>query len=121
MLEKGRTGIEDEQIIYGLNSKHANGDVGKALELLIIFQDSVENVIRPYNPNIHLLGAENRDNVTCWLDSLLFAMFVRLKNFEPILYNTSFADDKKRDLATHVRLWVNMLRSGMLIQTDIVC
>lgn len=103
-----------------MNSKHANGDVDKAVEILLVFQESVNMVIRPYNPDIRLLGAVNRDNVTCWLDSLLFAMFVRLENFEPILYNTSFTDSKKQDLATMVRLWVNMLRSGMLIQTDVV-
>lgn len=64
------------------------------------------------------MGAINRENVTCYLDSLLFAMFARLGSFEPMLY-TTFDDEPRRRLSTLIRLWVNMLRSGKLIQTDI--
>lgn len=91
----------------------------RAYELVLLFQQSVEGIIKPYNPNITMRGAENRFNVTCYLDALLFAMFARLESFEPILY-TAFDDEPRRRLATLIRLWVNMLRSGMLIQTDIV-
>lgn len=66
-----------------------------------------------------MLGAENRGNVTCYLDSLLFAMFARLGSFEPILHRT-FEDEPRRRLSSLIRLWVNMLRTGKLIQTDIV-
>lgn len=59
--------------------------------------------------------------VTCYLDSVLFAMFSRLDFFEAILYKP-FTDhnDPRRKLAIILRLWVNMLRSGKLITTDIV-
>jgi hypothetical protein len=87
---------------------------------VILFQNSVEGVIKPCNPAIHMKGAENRELVTCYLDALLFAMFARLGSFEPILYAVP-DDEPTRRLATLIRLWVNMLRSGMLIQTDIVC
>jgi hypothetical protein len=111
--------IEDEQINYALTSKHADGDIDRALEMVILFQESVEGVIKPYNPSIHMRGAENRQGVTCYLDALLFAMFARLGSFEPILY-TKFDDEPRRRLSTLIRLWVNMLRTGKLIQTDIV-
>ncbi len=88
--------------------------------MLVLFQESVEGIVRSYDPNIHMLGAENRGAVTCYLDSLLFAMFARLGSFEPILY-TQFEDEPRRRLSTLIRLWVNMLRTGKLIQTDIVC
>jgi hypothetical protein len=65
-------------------------------------------------------GAVNREAVTCYLDALLFAMFSRLGSFEPILYSIS-DDEPTRRLGMLIRLWVNMLRTGMLIQTDIVC
>jgi hypothetical protein len=66
-----------------------------------------------------MLGAENREDVTCYLDSLLFAMFAKLESFEPLLY-TNFDDEPRRRLSTLIRLWVNMLRTGKLIQTDVV-
>ncbi|PQE08931.1 ubiquitin c-terminal hydrolase family protein [Rutstroemia sp. NJR-2017a WRK4] len=118
LAEQGRTEIEDEQITYALNSSYAMGDVNKALELVIIFRDSVEGVVKPYDPKIKMLGAVNNGGVTCYLDSLLFAMFARLPSFEPLLHSV-WEDEPRRRLATLIRLWVNMLRSGMLIQKDI--
>ncbi|KAK9458861.1 ubiquitin carboxyl-terminal hydrolase-domain-containing protein [Lipomyces oligophaga] len=63
-------------------------------------------------------GAENLKGVTCYLDSLLFAMYARLESFEPILCQIP-ADDPLRSLATIIRLWVNLLRAGKLITTDV--
>lgn len=90
-----------------------------AIALLLLLEDSIEGIIRNYTPNTKLLGAENRNGVTCYLDALLFAMFARLDCFEAILYK-SFNDEPRRKLAILLRFWVNMLRSGRLITTDIV-
>lgn len=92
----------------------------KAFEILLLLEDAIEGIVRDYTPRTKLLGAENRENVTCYLDALLFAMFARLDCFEAILYK-SFNDEPRRKLAILLRLWVNMLRSGKLITTDIVC
>lgn len=92
----------------------------KAFELLLLLEDSIEGAVRGYTPSTKLLGAENRQGVTCYLDALLFAMFARLDCFEPILHKT-LEDEPRRKLAILLRLWVNMLRSGKLITTDIVC
>lgn len=104
---------------YALRSKFADGDPDKAVELLTVLEDSATGILRDYTPSIKLLGAENRQYVTCYLDALLFAMFARLDCFEAILFNT-FDDDPRQKLALILRLWVNMLRSGILITTDIV-
>lgn len=119
LQDRGYMEIDDEQISYALLSKHADGDIDRALEMVLLFQESVEGVIKPYDPAIPMRGAENRQGVTCYLDALLFAMFARLGSFEPILY-TQFDDEPRRRLSTLIRLWVNMLRTGKLIQTDIV-
>lgn len=111
--------MDEKQIIYALSTYHADGDVDRALELLILFQESVEGVVKPIDPNVHMQGAVNRDAVTCYLDALLFAMFARLGSFEPILYSMA-EDEPTRRLGMLIRLWVNMLRTGMLIQTDLV-
>ena len=91
----------------------------KAFELLILLADSEEGVIRKYNPDVKLLGAINREGVTCWLDALLFAMFARLGSFEAMLYK-NIDDPPRKRLAMLLRLWVNLLRAGKLITTDIV-
>lgn len=46
-------------------------------------------------------------------------MFARLDCFEAILYK-SFNDEPRRKLVILLRFWVNMLRSGRLITTDVV-
>lgn len=112
--------MKREHIVYALQSTHTGGDVDKAFELLLLLQDSIEGVIRPFTTRTKLLGAENREGVTCYLDALLFAMFARLDCFEAIVYR-SFNDEARRKLSILLRLWVNMLRSGHLITTDIVC
>ena len=66
-----------------------------------------------------MLGAENRQNVTCYLDALLFAMFARLDSIEAMLFD-SFTDEPRKKLAAMLRLWVNLLRTGKLITVDLV-
>ncbi|KAL7625660.1 hypothetical protein AAE478_004880 [Parahypoxylon ruwenzoriense] len=109
--------LSDDQIRYALDTKYSSGDVEKAVELLLLQQKSLSGKILGYNPAVHMLGAENRGNVTCYLDALLFAMFAKLESFECMLKNDSM-DEPQRRLAALLRLWVNMLRSGKLIETD---
>lgn len=120
LSKDGYSNIGDQQLQYGLFSRHADGDVDKAVELVKLFQESVEGVVKKCDPTVEMQGAVNNQSVTCWLDSLLFAMFARLPSFEPILY-TIYDDEPRRRLSTLLRLWVNMLRTGILIQTDVVC
>lgn len=110
--------MPDLHIRYALHSKYAEGDADKALELVRLQQKAFAGIIEPYNPNVQMVGAENRGNVTCYLDALLFAMFAKLESFECMLKN-DLADEKTRKLAALIRLWVNMLRSGRLIHTDL--
>ncbi|KAI2470331.1 cysteine proteinase [Annulohypoxylon bovei var. microspora] len=109
--------LNDDQVRYVLHSKYSSGDVDKAIELLSLQHTSLSGKIISYNPAVHMLGAENRGNVTCYLDALLFAMFAKLESFECMLKNESMAEPQKK-LAALLRLWVNMLRSGKLIETD---
>lgn len=111
--------VSDEYLNFALRSKYAAGNTDKAIEILLLHQRSINGVVLPYNPNVHMLGAENRSNVTCYLDALLFAMFAKLEAFECMLKN-DLPDEPQRNLASLIRLWVNMLRSGKLIQTDMV-
>ena len=112
-------GVDADHIRTTLNTKFADGDVDRAVGLIDYQQKAAAGVIVPYNRNVQMLGAENRGNVTCYLDSLLFALFAKLDAFEGML-KTEFDDAPRRKLATLFRLWVNLLRSGELIHTDTV-
>ncbi|KAF2273779.1 cysteine proteinase [Westerdykella ornata] len=65
-----------------------------------------------------MLGAVNRCSVTCYLDALLFAMFARMDSFEAMLFD-NFSDEPRKKLAAILRLWVNLLRSGRLIDVEL--
>jgi hypothetical protein len=119
VVEARSTSMQDPQIVYALHSLYASGDIDKAFDLLLAISDSWQGLLTLYEPGVKLLGAENRKGVTCYLDSILFAMFSRLDSFEAMLYN-NFEDDARNRLGMLLRLWVNLLRNGKLITTDIV-
>ncbi|KAI9772932.1 MAG: hypothetical protein M1840_008814 [Geoglossum simile] len=117
-VEFGVTGLVEAQIEQALHGRFANGDVEKATMFLLAYEDAVDGVIREISPSKKLVGAENRGGVTCYIDALLFAMFARLDTFDAMLYN-HVDDEPRRTLSILLRVWVNMLRSGMLITEDI--
>jgi cobalamin-dependent methionine synthase I len=94
-------------------------DLDKAYDLLVLANESIEGEVKDYTPGITMLGAINRNMVTCYLDALLFAMFARLDSFEAMLYD-NFDDEPRRKLAAVLRLWVNLLRTGQLIKVELV-
>ena len=116
---QGITTFKDSDVSYILSTQYASGDVDKSYELLLLLEDSEEGIIKPYDLGVKLLGAVNREGVTCYLDALLFAMFARLGSFEAMLYKI-FEDEPRRRLAILLRLWINTLRAGKLITVDIV-
>ncbi|KAF2429069.1 cysteine proteinase [Tothia fuscella] len=116
----GITDLKDTNIEYALRSPSVAGNSDKAFELLMLYRDAVHGSIRAVNPDVHMVGAINREYVTCYLDSLLFAMFGRVDSFERILSDNNTLDHEKKELAVVLRLWINMLRTGKLITVDIV-
>ncbi|KAI4131975.1 MAG: hypothetical protein LQ338_000959 [Usnochroma carphineum] len=118
LASAGITKYKDTEISFVLREPYADGDPERAFSIMMMFKESEEGLIRPYRPDVKMLGAVNREGTTCYLDSLLFAVFARLGCFEAMLY-VNFDDEKKRRLATLLRLWVNTLRLGKLITADI--
>jgi hypothetical protein len=110
--------IRDSTIMWALHSQMAHGNDDMAYNFLLAASDASEGIVSPYNPATRLRGAVNRQGVTCFLDATLFAIFSRLDSFEAMLYN-EFDDLPRRKLSFLLRLWVNMLRTGQLVTTDI--
>jgi len=54
--------------------------------LLMLHDEATCGIVKDINRTTRLLGAENNGKVTCYLDSLLFALFARLDSFEVCLY-----------------------------------
>jgi hypothetical protein len=111
------TSLGEAQIHCAL-SMHPD-DIDKAYEALLLANDAFEGTITEYDPNVKMLGAVNRNMVTCYLDALLFAMFARLDSFEAML-SDNFNDEPRKKLAAILRLWVNFLRTGRLIGVEFV-
>lgn len=108
---------------FAMDNNYSQGSVQKAVELIQFFKDAADGVLVPVvNRQRHyykLLGADNYRGVTCYIDALIFAMFARLESFEPILFKNFEHDSRKEYLSTFLRFYVNLLRSGKPITTDI--
>jgi hypothetical protein len=116
--ESGAT-IRDQELARILNQPYAKGNRRKAEEVLNLLESSEKRILLPPEPSSKGLGAINRDGVTCWLDSLVFAMFSHIENYRPMVIR-KFPDEPRERLAMMIRLYVNLLRTGRLITTDIV-
>ena len=115
----GQARVKDTGLARILNDPYAKGDPAKASEVVDLLDHAEQGIIEPVNPSQSLLGAVNREGVTCYLDSLLFTMFAMLDSYEAFL-RQDFDDEPRKRLALVLRIWVNLLRSGKLITTDIV-
>ncbi|KAG5420778.1 hypothetical protein I9W82_002659 [Candida metapsilosis] len=113
------------EIIAILKSPLTGGDLNKTFYILRMFQLSTEgwfltnSRIDKLGNKLTFVGAENWDNVMCYMDALLFAMFANLDSFEPILFIPNQNDPLVAQLSALLRVYVSLLRSGYLITTDL--
>ncbi|KAI9497879.1 hypothetical protein BDB00DRAFT_802333 [Zychaea mexicana] len=71
--------------------------------------------------NTVLFGSENDAYTSCYIDALLFAMFIGLSSFDPLLtYDISDEFESKQRLQTLLRFFVNKMRKGHLIKSETV-
>jgi hypothetical protein len=117
MMDAKSVMLKDVHIIWALRSYFARGNADSAYDFLMILSDSSEFIIRDYDAQTKLLGSENREGVTCYLDSVLFSIFAKLDSFEAMLLK-DFPDRPRAKLGLLLRVWVNLLRSGKLITAE---
>lgn len=109
-----------------LKSPFSQGDPTRAYHLARFFQLSEAGLFITNDGHdrkgapIALQGAENWENVMCYMDALLFSMFANLESFEPILFILNqHTNPLVYQLLALLRLYVNLMRSGNLITTDL--
>ncbi|CAM0141236.1 hypothetical protein VKS41_004061 [Umbelopsis sp. WA50703] len=92
----------------------------EAVHELQDFQDADDGILVTPNPlKINMLGSENDQLTSCYIDALLFSMYATTTVFDPLLVSDIEDDDfDKRRLQTNLRLFVNRMREGYLIRTD---
>ena len=116
----------EHQISGVLWSEFAKGDLVKCFELIRWFQQSSQGHFLTNEPfdttgnKITYVGADNWENVMCYMDALLFAMFANLDSFEPMLFVSNKSTNPiVNRLCTLLRVYVNLLRSGNVISVDL--
>lgn len=109
-----------------LKSPFSQGDPTRAYHLARFFQLSEAGLFITNDGHdrkgapIAFQGAENWENVMCYMDALLFSMFANLESFEPILFILNqHTNPLVYQLLALLRLYVNLMRSGNLITTDL--
>lgn len=113
------------EIISLLKSPFSQGDIIRTFHLIRFFQLSSEGLFLTNEPcdklgcAIQYVGAENWENVMCYLDALLYSMFSSLESFEPILFISNHENTYVNQLAAILRVYVSLIRSGNLITTDL--
>ncbi|KAF7732134.1 Tripartite DNA replication factor [Apophysomyces ossiformis] len=86
------------------------------------YEEAAHGILRPLpSAQQALLGSENDQGTSCYIDSLLFAMFISITAFEPLLtFDIPSEEVTKQKLQTLLRLFVNKLRKGHLVKDDFV-
>ncbi|KAF9437883.1 hypothetical protein BGZ76_010760 [Entomortierella beljakovae] len=124
-----------------LRTYHWNID--QTLEYCKDLVQAVQGPLVPIDQKIHMNGAVNDEYTSCYIDSLLFAMFARLTAFEGLLStnlepesdsdsDAGSTDNTKKQVAaqnealeanmlqTWLKMFVNQLRSGKLVNTHVI-
>ena len=98
-------------------------DQKKALVDMVDYEEASHGILvePPKDSNLKILGSENDAGTSCYIDSLLFAMYISNTAFDPLLtYDIPLEQDDKVKMQTVLRLFVNKLRKGHFINAEYV-
>ncbi|EPB82235.1 hypothetical protein HMPREF1544_11040 [Mucor circinelloides 1006PhL] len=98
-------------------------DSKQSMADLIDYEEASHGILvePPSSIDKPLLGSENDGGTSCYIDALLFAMFISNTTFDPLLtYDIPSDQDEKIKLQTLMRLFVNKLRKGHFVNADYV-
>lgn len=104
--------VPDETIKRVLHGRYADGNPDKALDLLVMIEDSNDGIVARIKPDAEtkLVGAENHGGTTCYLDTLFFAMFAKIDAFEVVLESFCLHPSNMK-----VSYWLSFMRNSLTI------
>lgn len=96
-------------------------DLKKAIADLSDYEEASHGILVEPPQGQVLLGPENDGGTSCYIDALLFAMYISNTTFDPLLtYDIPPENEAKVKLQTVMRLFVNKLRKGNFISANYV-
>ncbi|KAJ2331687.1 hypothetical protein GGI00_003142 [Coemansia sp. RSA 2681] len=99
----------------------ARWDSDAALRRIQILYLTRDGVLYDIDPQIQMCGAVNSGGTTCYIDSLLTALFAAQHACDGLLYmRGDLGDESANQLQAVCRLLVNYLRAGELIDAHLV-
>ncbi|KAJ1730483.1 hypothetical protein LPJ72_004453 [Coemansia sp. Benny D160-2] len=98
----------------------ARWDVDAALRQLHIVLCTHDGVLYNIDPRIQMCGAANSGGTSCYIDSLLMALFGAQSSFDALLYVRDLGSESANKLLAITRLYVNFMRAGELIDVWLV-
>ncbi|KAJ2656947.1 hypothetical protein IWW48_004770 [Coemansia sp. RSA 1200] len=98
----------------------ARWDVDTALRQLHIVLCTHDGVLYNIDPRIQMCGAVNSGGTSCYIDSLLMALFGAQSSFDALLYVRDLGSESSNKLLAITRLYVNFMRAGVLIDVWLV-
>lgn len=120
---KNNLSVNLEPEMYESILESNDWDYKKSMADLIDYEEASHGILiePPKNSKTKLLGSENDDGTSCYVDALLFAMYISNTTFDPLLtYDISAEKEDKIKLQTLMRLFVNKLRKGHFINAEYV-
>ncbi|KAJ2081974.1 hypothetical protein H4R24_001953 [Coemansia sp. RSA 988] len=95
-------------------------DTDAALRQLQILLSTRNGIVYTVDTQVRLRGAVNSRGTTCYIDSLLVALFGAHGSFDGLLYARELGDSSATQLQALCRLAVNHLRAGDLVDAWMV-
>ncbi|KAJ2799818.1 hypothetical protein H4R20_004287 [Coemansia guatemalensis] len=98
----------------------AHWDADAALRRLQILLSTRNGIVYTVDTHVRLRGAANSRGTTCYIDSLLVALFGAHGSFDGLLYARELGDSSATQLQALCRLVVNHLRAGDVVDAWMV-
>ncbi|KAI9298891.1 cysteine proteinase [Neoconidiobolus thromboides FSU 785] len=100
--------------------KLCNYDVYETTQYLTCLALAEVGILVSVNETNQLLGVENAAGTSCYIDTILFAMYSHETTFDCLLQSKKLQDKLSESLQTLCRFFVNLLRSNLLVRAEIV-
>ncbi|KAJ2851942.1 hypothetical protein IWW36_000715 [Coemansia brasiliensis] len=116
--QQGTQALNRKEIRRVLDQAH--GDTQAALRRVDLLLKTRDGIVLPIDPTMRLSGAENAGGTTCYLDSIMAALFAAHSSCDGLLFMRDLGSQDANGVQALCRLLTNFLRAGELIGADMM-